>query len=48
MPVIEFVERIALAVRNDFSVSSRAPPSKVPFCGGFGPAGGRTLLHDLR
>jgi hypothetical protein len=31
-PVIELVDRIALAVRNDLSVRRRAPPSKVAFC----------------
>src|SRR5512134_2868782 len=43
MPVIEFVDRIALAVRNDFSVSRRAPPSNVAFWAGLGRTGGRTL-----
>jgi hypothetical protein len=45
MPVIEFVDRIALAVRKDFSVSSLAPPSKVAFWAGFGCTAG--TLHTI-
>ena len=47
MPVIELVERMAFAVRNDLSVSSRAPASNAAFCSGPGPWCGRTDLHDL-
>ena len=42
-PVVAFVERMAFALRNDFSVSTRAAP-KVPFASGFGRVIGATLL----
>ena len=42
MLVIEFVERMAFAVRNDLSVKTRAPDSKAAFCAGFVRVSGRT------
>src|SRR6185503_35446 len=41
MPVMELVDLMAFAVRNERSVSSRAPPLNVAFCCGAAVAGGR-------